>query len=114
MRFSLLASLICALLCACSAAANAAVNPLKGRGMWIWELPSSSGGSTDAILSQAKRYGISVLMVKSSDGTGMWSQFNPEFVSAMHHAGVRVCAWQYVYGDDPVGEAQAGAQAVKD
>jgi peptidoglycan hydrolase-like protein with peptidoglycan-binding domain len=44
----------------------------------------------------------------------MWSQFNPEFVSAMHHSGIRVCAWQFVYGNNPVGEAHAGARAVRD
>jgi hypothetical protein len=82
--------------------------------MWIWELPSSSGGSVDAIVSQAKRYGISTLMIKSSDGASMWSQFNPELVSALHRSGLRVCAWQYVYGNDPVGEANVGVQAVKD
>jgi peptidoglycan hydrolase-like protein with peptidoglycan-binding domain len=91
-----------------------AANPFKGRGMWVWELPASSGGNIDAVASKAKRYGLSTVMVKSSDGTSMWSQFNPELVSALHASRLRVCAWQYVYGNDPVREADAGAQAVKD
>jgi peptidoglycan hydrolase-like protein with peptidoglycan-binding domain len=88
-------------------------NPFKGRGMWIWELPASSGGNLDAIASKAKRYGLNTVMVKSSDGSNMWSQFSPEFVTSLHRSGLRVCAWQYVYGTDPVGEADAGAQAIK-
>jgi peptidoglycan hydrolase-like protein with peptidoglycan-binding domain len=139
MRSSLLASLIGALLGAGSALASSpptggavgfptatkpstttavyarrAPDPLRGRGMWIWELPSSSGGNTDAIASQARRYGISMLMIKAGDGATAWSQFNPELVSALHHSHIRVCAWQYVYGNDPVGEANVGAQAVRD
>jgi hypothetical protein len=43
----------------------------------------------------------------------MWSQFNPTVVSALHAGGLRVCAWQYVYGSYPLLEAQAGANAVK-
>jgi peptidoglycan hydrolase-like protein with peptidoglycan-binding domain len=89
-------------------------DPLRGRGMWIWEMPSSSGGNIDAIVSQAKRYGIGTLMIKAGDGASAWSQFNPEVVSALHHSRIHVCAWQYVYGNDPVGEANVGAQAVRD
>jgi hypothetical protein len=33
-------------------------------------------------------------------------------VSALHGAGIKVCAWQYVYGNNPVGEANVGAAAV--
>jgi hypothetical protein len=62
----------------------------------------------------ARRYGIRTLFIKSGDGTDMWSQFNPSLVSTLHANGLRVCAWQYVYGDHPVTEADVGAQAVAD
>ncbi len=88
--------------------------PLGGRGMWIWELPSSNGGNLASIIAQAKRYGISTLMIKSGDGTSMWSQFNAPLVAILHAHGLRVCAWQYVYGDRPVFEAEVGAAAVRD
>jgi hypothetical protein len=89
-------------------------NPLGGRGMWIWEIGSSDHGSLAAIIAQAKHYGVSTLMIKSSDGTGMWSQFSSSLVSTLHANGLRVCAWQYVYGNNPVAEANLGAQAVRD
>ena len=38
----------------------------------------------------------------------------PQLVSTLHANGLRVCAWQYVYGVHPVGEAQVGAAAVND
>jgi hypothetical protein len=82
--------------------------------MWIWELPSSNGGNLTSIVAQAQRYGISTLMIKSSDGTTAWSQFNPQVVAILHASGLRVCAWQYVYGNHPVAEAQVGAAAAHD
>jgi hypothetical protein len=42
----------------------------------------------------------------------MWSQFSPSLVSTLHAHGLRVCAWQYVYGNHPITEAYVGAQAV--
>ena len=36
----------------------------------------------------------------------------PQLVAALHARGLRVCAWQFVYGTDPLGEAAAGAGAV--
>ena len=35
-------------------------------------------------------------------------------MSALHANGIKVCAWQYVYGNDPVTEAYKGAAAVHD
>ncbi|MFZ0040255.1 MAG: peptidoglycan-binding domain-containing protein [Solirubrobacteraceae bacterium] len=89
-------------------------SPLVGRAMWIWELPDTNGGNLGSIIASAHRYGVSTLMIKSSDGTNLWSQFNSSLVATLHRAGLRVCAWQYVYGDHPVTEAYMGADAVHD
>ncbi len=95
-------------------AAAARADSLAGRGMWIWYVSRSSGGTVSGIVASARHYGLSTVMVKSSDGPTMWSQFNPSLVSALHANHLRVCAWQYVYGNHPLGEAQVGAQAVHD
>ena len=90
-------------------------NPFARRAMWIWELPSTNGGNVASIVASAKQYGVGTLMVKSSDGTGFWtSQFTPALVAALHAGGIKVCAWQYVYGNSPITEAYMGAQAVRD
>jgi hypothetical protein len=90
------------------------VNPLARRAMWIWELQFTDGGNLDSIISSAHRYGIGTVMIKSSDGTTFWSsQFTPQIVAALHRAGLKVCAWQYVYGNHPVTEAYMGAEAAK-
>ena len=84
-----------------------------GQGMWIWYVSKSDGGSLASIIAQAKADGVSTLFVKSSHGPeSYWSQFSPELVADVHAAGLKVCAWQFVYGNNPVGEAEMGAKAV--
>jgi hypothetical protein len=85
-----------------------------GTGMWIWQLPKSEGGSIAAIAARAHATGVSTVFIKSADGTDVWSQFTPALVQALHSDGLRACAWQYVYGSDPAGEAAAAATAVAD
>jgi Putative peptidoglycan binding domain len=114
--------LVIGVACVASASATATVKlhksgdaqALAGRGMWIWYVSRSSGGTVSGIVSTAHRYGINTLIIKSSDGPTMWSQFNPTLVGALHSAGLHVCAWQYVYGNHPIFEANVGAQAVRD
>jgi hypothetical protein len=81
--------------------------------MWIWYVSRSDGGNLASLVADAHRYGISTLLIKSGDGTGVWSQFNSSLVATLHRNGLRVCAWQYVYGNNPVTEAQVGAAAVR-
>jgi peptidoglycan hydrolase-like protein with peptidoglycan-binding domain len=84
-----------------------------GQGMWIWYLSQSESGNIASIAARAHAAGVSTVFVKSSDGsTNYWSQFSPQLVAALHANGLKVCAWQYVYGSSPAGEANLGAQAV--
>lgn len=84
-----------------------------GQGMWIWYVSQSDGGNLATIAAQAHTAQVSTLFVKSSDGSSnYWSQFSPTLVATLHAAGLHVCAWQYVYGTNPAGEAALGAKAV--
>jgi Putative peptidoglycan binding domain len=83
-----------------------------GGGMWIWYVSKANGGDTNAIVQQAQAHGVTTVFVKSGDGTNYWSQFTPALVEALHAGGLRVCAWQYVYGDKPGPEAAVAARAV--
>jgi Putative peptidoglycan binding domain len=82
-----------------------------GSGMWIWHVSNSDGGSVPAMINRAQSHGVTTLFIKSSDGTRFWSQFSPALVAALHAGGLRVCGWQYVYGNSPTGEADLGALA---
>ncbi|MGH2918006.1 MAG: peptidoglycan-binding domain-containing protein [Solirubrobacteraceae bacterium] len=81
----------------------------RGNGMWIWYVSSSDAGNVDAIAARARSAGMTTVFVKSADAGNVWSQFSPALVQALHLRGLRVCAWQFVYGTDPVGEARAAA-----
>ena len=101
------------------AAAPSAVAPaptgsaFEGQGMWIWYVNQSDGGNVASIVAQAHAAGVTTLLVKSSDGSSnYWSQFSPQLVAELHANGLKVCAWQYVYGTNPEGEANLGAEAV--
>jgi Putative peptidoglycan binding domain len=89
-------------------------NPLADHAMWIWLLSATDGGNVSKIIAQAKLDGIQTLIIKNGDGRTPWSQFNPTLVREIHAAGLKVCAWQYVYGNYPLQEAQVGADAKKD
>ena len=86
---------------------------LRGDGMWIWYVSKSDGGNLDAIAARAGAAGMQTVFVKSSDAGNVWEQFNPQLVADLHARGLRVCAWQFVYGANPLGEAAAGAAAVR-
>ena len=88
-------------------------SPLDGTGMWIWYVSRSSGGTPGGIILQARRYGIRTVYIKSSDGPTWWSQFSPDIVSALKAGGLRVCAWQFVYGSRPTDEAALGVRAAQ-
>jgi len=109
---ALLAGALCIAALVPAASATAAP-PFEGSASWIWYV-SDSGGSGAAIGKEAKRRGLDAVYVKSGDGTSSWSQFTPGLVDAIHDRGVDVCAWQYVYGEDPKREARVAAQAVGD
>ncbi|TMK23868.1 MAG: hypothetical protein E6G62_10155 [Actinobacteria bacterium] len=84
-----------------------------GQGMWIWYMSQSNGGSVPAIAARAHAAGVTTLFIKSSDGShNYWSQFSPQLVAELHANGLKACAWQYVYGSNPAGEAELGARAV--
>jgi putative peptidoglycan binding protein len=83
----------------------------SGTGMWIWQIPRTEGGSVSRIVAKARRHDVRTLFVKSGDGVNRWRQFSPELVSAFKQAGLRVCGWQYVYGNKPIGEANVAAWA---
>ncbi len=79
--------------------------------MWIWYVSQSDGGNVASIVAQAHAAGVTTLFIKSSDGSSnYWSQFSPQLVAELHANGLKVCAWQYVYGTNPAGEAEPRRQ----
>lgn len=85
-------------------------SPFRGLGTWVWEIPASGG--TQNVVNQATTFGIRTVFVKSGDGVRYWRQFD-DSIGVFKAAGLRVCAWQYIYGRRPLAEARIAARAVK-
>jgi hypothetical protein len=119
-RRSMLCGLLALAIAACCgpfaspAAADGGANAsaFDSQGMWIWYVTRSNGGDVPAIVARAKRARVGTVYVKAGDGTTAWSQFTRSLVSALHAGGLKVCAWQFVYGSRPYKEADVGAAAV--
>ncbi|MGI9557904.1 MAG: peptidoglycan-binding domain-containing protein [Solirubrobacterales bacterium] len=92
--------------------AIASASPLKGDGMWIWEL-SHAGGTAESIANRANSEGYEWVAIKSGDGTDVWSQFTKDLVKDLKARDVRVCAWVFIYGEHPRQEAKMSAAAKK-
>jgi Putative peptidoglycan binding domain len=95
-----------------AASGGATASGFDGQGMWIWYVSRSHGGSVSRIIARARQSGVGSVYIKAGDAARPWSQFSSSLVSALHAGGLRVCAWQFVYGDNPRAEARVGAAAV--
>jgi hypothetical protein len=84
---------------------------LTGKGMWIWNIWDCEKGNPAAIAAKAKAGGFSHVLIKVSDGQVRHNVVKgvdtvPPVVEALRAQGISVWAWQYVYGNNPVAEAQ--------
>jgi len=86
---------------------------LQGNAMWIWYLSKAEGGGLNAIANRAHASNVDTVFVKSGDGSNYWSQFTSALVDGLHARGLKVCAWQFMYGSQARQEAEVGAKAVR-
>ena len=94
------------------AASSNPANPMSGDGMWIWYV-SRAGGTAARIAEKAKRNGIEVVFIKAADAGRTWSQFSPWLVRDLQRRGLKVCAWQFVYGRGAKAEADAAIRSIR-
>ncbi|MEK6255704.1 MAG: hypothetical protein N2C13_00115, partial [Chloroflexota bacterium] len=92
---------------------------LNGKGMFIWQLWNTESEDPEAIASLAKEADFSHVLIKVADGTNTYNydrdkQYDrvPAVAMALRAQGIQVWGWQYVYGDNPLGEARRAAQRV--
>lgn len=91
----------------------ASASAVDGDGMWIWYVSKSSGGTVNGIAAKAARNGVKTVYIKSADGRDRWTQFNRSLVTRLKAKGLKVCAWQFVYGRYPKAEADRAAEAAR-
>jgi len=116
------AAAVALLLCAAPASAQVSPEPpgepvgntaFDNPGMWIWYVSRSHGGDLTRIIRRARRSGIGTVYIKSGDAGDPWTQFNRPLIRRLHRGGLKVCAWQFVYGEHPAAEARVAIGSIK-
>ena len=92
---------------------------LLGKGFFIWKIQGCENGDSSAIARLAAQAGLSHILVKIADGTYSYNldtskrDLVPPVVQSLHAAGIQVWGWHYLYGDDPLGEANKAIQRIQ-
>ncbi|MGW8249734.1 MAG: nuclear transport factor 2 family protein [Anaerolineales bacterium] len=91
---------------------------LKGKGFYIWKIRECENGENQAIVEAAVRAGLTHVLIKIADGAYSYNLDPsgvdpvPGLVQALRKRGIQAWGWQYLYGKDPVGEANKAIQRI--
>lgn len=91
--------------------------PLQGKGYFIWRIWACENGDVNVIANLAQQARFSHILIKVADGTYSYNIYNnvdlvPPLIQALKHKGIQCWGWHYLYGDDPVGEANMAIQRI--
>lgn len=93
---------------------------LTGKGVFIWQIERCEGGDVQEIAGKAAVAKMSHLLIKISDGPWNYNvtedgvDLARKLANACRDVGVSPWGWQYVYGDDPLGEAAKAFDRAKE
>ena len=94
---------------------------LQGKGFMIWQVPNCEGGDPNAIAAAALEANLSHVLIKIADSSYAYNinkttgvDMVYPIVQALHSKGIQAWGWHYVYGYDPVGEANIAVNRVND
>ncbi len=105
------AAALAAFVLATALCAGARANPLRGEAIWTARPPATLAPATLAAeLSAAGMHGV---FIKAAEGATPEPGFTPALVEGLRSQGIGVCAWVFVYGEDPAGEAAAALAAAR-
>jgi len=95
-------------------------NPIVGKGWYIWQIRRCEGGVPAAIANEAAAANLSHVLIKIADGVSAYNldpisgaDLVPPVIQALRARGVLCLGWQYVYGYNPVGEANIAIQRIQ-
>jgi len=78
-----------------------------GKGMWLYQLSMSEGGSATKVVNKAKALGLTHLYTRlGSSKKGFYAQEElNKLLPVAHAAGIKVIGWDFVYLTDPIADA---------
>lgn len=92
---------------------------LTGKGFFIWQIPNCEGGNPTAIATVAQQAGLTHVLIKVADRTNSYNVTSSgvdlvvPVVQALRARGIQSWGWHYIYGDDPIGEADRAIQRIQ-
>jgi hypothetical protein len=87
---------------------------LEGKGFYMWKIHRCEGGDVSAIVQRAKDAGLSHILIKIADGSSAYNvDLAAALVEALKGVGIAAWGWQFVYGNEPFGEADIAVHRVK-
>ena len=93
---------------------------LTGKGWFIWQLSRCEGGDPQAIAIKAKDAGCTHVLIKIAERNYAFGfdQFKrdlvPPVTAALRAQGIQVWGWHYVYGDQPLKEAEVAVTRTRE
>lgn len=86
----------------------------SGKGMYIWKAIDCEVGNPDAIADLAVLAGFGHVLIKIADGYGPYniSVNLPAIVRAIQQRGLQAWGWHYVYGSNPLAEADKAIERI--
>ena len=81
---------------------------LIGKGMFIWKVISCEGGDLSRIVAEAEKAQLDHLIIKGADGPFAFnvSVDLPKLCRLLRDVGIDPWMYQYIYGNNPIGEAR--------
>lgn len=92
---------------------------LQGKGFFIWVISRCEGGNASAIAEAGVQAGLTHFLIKVAHGTDPYNVTDngqdlvPPVVAALRQRGLLNWGWQYVYGYDPIAEADIAIQRIQ-
>lgn len=92
---------------------------LEGKGYFIWKIRYCEGGDVNAIADMAHEAQFTHLLIKVADGSRSYNlhpetfvDLVPPLIEALRNRGISPWGWQYIYGYDPLAEANKAIERV--
>ena len=92
---------------------------IQGKGYFIWQIARTEGGNISAIANLATQSGYSHVLLKIADGDSPYNittagvDLALQLTQALHERNILSLGWHYVYGYNPVGEADIALQRIQ-
>jgi hypothetical protein len=89
---------------------------LSGKGWFIWQVSRCERGNPAAIADKAVAAGVTHVLIKIAERTHTYGldrngrDLVAPAAAALHARGLQVWGWHYVYGDDPIAEAEVAVR----